>query len=175
MFRFGTASQALAEANSRLAVAEAVESERARLAREMHDSVAKTLHGLALAAEALATSPPTTDGPARRRVPAQPLVALGGPPSGGGVPRPPDGPAPPHGPDVPGRRPDRGTGPEAAEFEQSTRNSRPALDMLWTDVGHGAPHGSSSFRTETAHHLLAIVSEALENTHRHANATTGWT
>ncbi|WP_240496288.1 histidine kinase, partial [Streptomyces torulosus] len=50
MFRFGTATQALAEATSRLAVAEAVESERARLARELHDSVAKTLHGLALAA-----------------------------------------------------------------------------------------------------------------------------
>ncbi|MCC9709395.1 histidine kinase [Streptomyces sp. MNU76] len=63
MFRFGTATQALAEATSRLAVAEAVESERARLARDLHDSVAKTLHGLALAADALATSAdhPTPD------------------------------------------------------------------------------------------------------------------
>jgi len=56
MFRFGAASQALSEATSRLAVAEAVESERARLAREMHDSVAKTPARLALAAEALAAS-----------------------------------------------------------------------------------------------------------------------
>ncbi|MDX3646494.1 histidine kinase, partial [Streptomyces sp. MB09-02B] len=63
MFRFGTATLALSEATSRLAVAEAVESERARLARDLHDSVAKTLHGLALAADALATSAdrPTPD------------------------------------------------------------------------------------------------------------------
>ncbi|MFE7132337.1 histidine kinase [Streptomyces sp. NPDC057638] len=51
---FGAASQALTEARARLAVAGAVERERARLAREMHDSVAKTLHGLALAADGLA-------------------------------------------------------------------------------------------------------------------------
>uniref|UniRef100_UPI002A803FD7 histidine kinase n=1 Tax=Streptomyces sp. CRN 30 TaxID=3075613 RepID=UPI002A803FD7 len=56
LFRFGTATEALAEATSRLAVAEAVESERARLARELHDSVTKTLHGLALAADALSAS-----------------------------------------------------------------------------------------------------------------------
>ncbi|MFG2193126.1 sensor histidine kinase [Streptomyces sp. NPDC048639] len=56
MFRFGTATQALTEARARLAVAEAVAEERARLAREMHDSVAKTLHGLALAADGLAAS-----------------------------------------------------------------------------------------------------------------------
>ncbi|WP_455352764.1 sensor histidine kinase [Streptomyces sp. SYSU K217416] len=56
MLRFGTATQALSDVHSRLAVTEAVEGERARLAREMHDSVAKTLHGVALAAEGLATS-----------------------------------------------------------------------------------------------------------------------
>ncbi|MFJ6695819.1 sensor histidine kinase [Streptomyces sp. NPDC091272] len=56
MFRFGEATQALSEAKARLAVTDAVEEERARLAREMHDSVAKTLHGVALAAESLATS-----------------------------------------------------------------------------------------------------------------------
>lgn len=56
VFRFGAAGQALAEVNARLAVAEALAAERARLAREMHDSVAKTLHGLALTAEALAAS-----------------------------------------------------------------------------------------------------------------------
>ncbi|WP_443045525.1 sensor histidine kinase [Streptomyces sp. NBC_00259] len=54
MLGFGAASQALTEARARLAVNEAVEEERARLAREMHDSVAKTLHGLALAADGLA-------------------------------------------------------------------------------------------------------------------------
>ncbi|MGW2508185.1 sensor histidine kinase [Streptomyces scopuliridis] len=56
MLGFGTASQALTEARARLAVSGAVEEERARLAREMHDSVAKTLHGLAMAADGLAGS-----------------------------------------------------------------------------------------------------------------------
>ncbi|MET9323233.1 histidine kinase [Streptomyces sp. NPDC003038] len=64
LFRFGTASRALAETRARLAVTEAVGEERARLAREMHDSVSKTLHGLALAAEALSR---TTDPAAVRR------------------------------------------------------------------------------------------------------------
>ncbi|MER6913662.1 histidine kinase [Streptomyces sp. NPDC000594] len=61
MLRFGTASQALSETRARLAAAEAVAEERARLAREMHDSVAKTLHGLALAADGLAHSAGRTD------------------------------------------------------------------------------------------------------------------
>lgn len=56
MLGFGTASHALTEARARLAVHGAVEEERARLAREMHDSVAKTLHGLAMAADGLAHS-----------------------------------------------------------------------------------------------------------------------
>ncbi|MFJ4782851.1 histidine kinase [Streptomyces sp. NPDC088794] len=56
MLRFGAATQALTTVQARLAVAEAVSAERARLAREMHDSVAKTLHGVALAAEGLVAS-----------------------------------------------------------------------------------------------------------------------
>lgn len=56
LLRFGEASQALTETRARLAVSQAVEGERTRLAREMHDSVAKTLHGLALAADGLAMS-----------------------------------------------------------------------------------------------------------------------
>ncbi|MEV1051736.1 histidine kinase [Streptomyces sp. NPDC049887] len=60
---FGSATQALTEARARLAVNEAVEGERARLAREMHDSVAKTLHGLALAADGLAASADRMDPP----------------------------------------------------------------------------------------------------------------
>jgi signal transduction histidine kinase len=63
----GEASQALTEARARLAAAGAVDEERARLAREMHDSVAKTLHGLALAADGLAASVDTTDPAALRR------------------------------------------------------------------------------------------------------------
>ncbi|WSF21683.1 histidine kinase [Streptomyces sp. NBC_01353] len=56
LLRFGAATRALTEARTRLAAAQAVEEERARLARDMHDSVAKTLHGLALAADGLAES-----------------------------------------------------------------------------------------------------------------------
>ncbi|WP_070195516.1 histidine kinase, partial [Streptomyces oceani] len=67
MFHFGTASQALTEARARIAVGEAVESERARLARDMHDSVAKTLHGLALSADGLAHSAGRTDPATVRR------------------------------------------------------------------------------------------------------------
>ncbi|WP_079078869.1 sensor histidine kinase [Streptomyces sp. DSM 15324] len=56
LLRFGEATHALAAVRARLAAAEAVTAERARLAREMHDSVAKTLHGVALAADALAAA-----------------------------------------------------------------------------------------------------------------------
>ena len=56
LFGFGAATHALTETRARLAVSEAVAGERARLAREMHDSVAKTLHGVALAADGLAHS-----------------------------------------------------------------------------------------------------------------------
>ncbi|MGV9252173.1 sensor histidine kinase [Streptomyces sp. NPDC003697] len=56
LLRFGEATQALTAVQARLAVTEAVSAERARLAREMHDSVAKTLHGVALAADGLAGS-----------------------------------------------------------------------------------------------------------------------
>ncbi|MEU1794122.1 sensor histidine kinase [Streptomyces californicus] len=66
LLRFGTATQALTEARARLAVSEAVEGERTRLAREMHDSVAKTLHGLALAADGLAGSAGRMDPPTVR-------------------------------------------------------------------------------------------------------------
>ncbi|MFF1542932.1 sensor histidine kinase [Streptomyces sp. NPDC058291] len=61
MLRFGSATQALTSVRARLAVTEAVAAERARLAREMHDSVAKTLQGVALAADALARSAGSPD------------------------------------------------------------------------------------------------------------------
>ncbi|WP_103544376.1 sensor histidine kinase [Streptomyces sp. SM1] len=60
MLSLGRAPQALTAIQARLAVTEAVSAERARLAREMHDSVAKTLHGVALAADSLTA---TTDAP----------------------------------------------------------------------------------------------------------------
>ncbi|MFF0970029.1 sensor histidine kinase [Streptomyces sp. NPDC003703] len=56
LLRFGEATRTLTAVQARLAVTEAVNAERARLAREMHDSVAKTLHGVALAADGLACS-----------------------------------------------------------------------------------------------------------------------
>ncbi|MFI6492774.1 sensor histidine kinase [Streptomyces sp. NPDC050564] len=159
MFRFGTASQALSEATSRLAVAEAVESERARLAREMHDSVAKTLHGLALAAEALATSADESDpqvlkrqatlvaGAARRAATESRALLT----------------------DL--RRHTDLTTPDTdvlselhartAEFESRTR--------LTTVVRHRG--GRPILPYAMAHHVLAIASEALENAHRHAHAS----
>jgi signal transduction histidine kinase len=51
---FGEATRALTETRYQLAVTETAVAERARLAREMHDSVAKTLRGVTMAAEALA-------------------------------------------------------------------------------------------------------------------------
>jgi signal transduction histidine kinase len=164
MFRFGTASEALAEANSRLAVAEAVESERARLAREMHDSVTKTLHGLALVAEALAASATSKDGTdaetvghnatlvasAARRAAAESrdlLTDLR------------------HHTDLTSPDVDliAELAQKAAEFERRT-GIRTTLETRTERIEVPLPH-------RTAHHLLAIVSEALENTRRHANAT----
>ncbi|WP_460068996.1 sensor histidine kinase [Streptomyces sp. YKOK-I1] len=72
LLRFGEATRALTAVRARLAAAEAVAAERARLAREMHDSVTKTLYGVALAADALAAS--ADRDPARVRQQAE-LVA----------------------------------------------------------------------------------------------------
>ncbi|MFE6483129.1 sensor histidine kinase [Streptomyces sp. NPDC057757] len=186
MFRFGTASQALSEATSRLAVAEAVESERARLAREMHDSVAKTLHGLALAAEALAASADASANASANESANASVEAS-----------------------------DRAQGPEGRNVaDASEANALKALKGQATTVADAARRAAAESRallsdlrhhtdlvTElavrvadfeshtrirtslnhkggrcpslpdtTAHHVLAIVSEALENTHRHADA-----
>ncbi|MPY60417.1 two-component sensor histidine kinase [Streptomyces spongiae] len=160
MFRFGTATQALSEATSRLAVAEAVESERARLARELHDSVAKTLHGLALAAEALATS---ADRPADPQVLKQQatLVAAAA----------------------------RRAASESRDLLTDLRRhtdltTQPPTDLV-TELSDRLEDFTSRtalparlrhthtppLPPETTHDLLAIVAEALENTHRHARAT----
>ncbi|MFI6339754.1 ATP-binding protein [Streptomyces sp. NPDC050535] len=173
MFRFGTASQALSEATSRLAVAEAVESERARLAREMHDSVAKTLHGLALAAEALAAS---ADASAGSEGPA--------------------GPAGPDGPDVSEAKALKALKGQATTVADAARRAAAESRALLSDLRHHTDlvtelavrtadfESHTRIRTSlnhkggrcpslpdtTAHHVLAIVSEALENTHRHADA-----
>ncbi|MEU8791055.1 histidine kinase [Streptomyces sp. NPDC048643] len=159
MFRFGTASQALSEATSRLAVAEAVESERARLAREMHDSVAKTLHGLALAADALATSADAADPEELRR---QATVVAGAARRAATESRTLLSDLRRH-TDL--TAPDTDLLPElrclAADFQTRTR--------IPTPVRHRGE--APVLPCAAAHHVLAIVSEALENTHRHAGAT----
>ncbi|MFF3885029.1 sensor histidine kinase [Streptomyces sp. NPDC001914] len=158
LFRFGTAGQALAEATSRLAVAEAVESERARLAREMHDSVAKTLYGLALAAEALAASSDDADPGALKRqatvvADAARLAAAESRTLLTDLRRHSDLTDP----DIDLLRE---LGVLTAGFEARTG--------LAPVVRHrGAPPVLPS---SAAHHVLAIVSEALENAHRHAGA-----
>lgn len=161
MFRFGTASQALSEANSRLAVAEAVESERARLAREMHDSVAKTLHGLALAADALAASASAKES-APDTLKRQATIVAGAARRAAAESR-----------DLLSdlrRHTDLTTAdtdvlPEltarAADFESRTK--------LSTALSHTGECPILPYAT--AHHVLAIVSEALENAYRHADAT----
>nr|WP_200304296.1 histidine kinase [Streptomyces adelaidensis] len=170
MFRFGTATQALSEVTSRLAVAEAVESERARLARELHDSVAKTLHGLALAADALATSADhqtpdpthlkqqaTLVASAARRAAAESRDLLT---------------------DL-RRHTDLTTTPPAdLTTELATRTSdfesRTAIPTHLTHLTHLTHKGTSPpppLPPETTRHLLAIAAEALENIHRHAKAT----
>ncbi|MER6690824.1 sensor histidine kinase [Streptomyces minutiscleroticus] len=160
MFRFGTASQALAEATSRLAVADAVASERAHLARELHDSVAKTLHGLALAADALAASADRADpavlkaqaatvAGAARRAAAESRHLLTD------LRRHTDLTAP-HG-DLPAELADR-----ARDFESRTG--------LTTRLS-SSPRVPRDLPDRATHHILSIVSEALENTHRHARAS----
>lgn len=56
LLRFGEATQALGDTRAKLTAERAVGQERARVARELHDTVAKTLAGVALAAEGLAAS-----------------------------------------------------------------------------------------------------------------------
>ncbi|MFD1660951.1 sensor histidine kinase [Streptomyces caeni] len=161
LFRFGAAGEALSEANARLAAAEAVESERARLARELHDSVAKTLHGLALAAEALAASADHRDpeelkrratlvAGAARRAAAQSRDLLS---------------------DL-RRHTDFTTANLDVTTELRSRLGEFAA-RAGADAELSGPHADAPLLLPpvTARHVLEIVSEALENTHRHARAT----
>ncbi|TVZ82706.1 signal transduction histidine kinase [Streptomyces sp. BK340] len=163
MLRFGAATQALTAVQARLAATEAVHAERARLAREMHDSVAKTLFGVALAADGLATTASAdAPDPARIRQQAE-LVA----------------------------RSARRAAAESRELLEDLRRDETAAARpadLWTELSAR----TADFTSRTgipascrplngipvppvpppfARHLLAIATEALENTHRHASAT----
>nr|WP_229888212.1 histidine kinase [Streptomyces nitrosporeus] len=160
LLRFGEASQALTETRARLAVGQAVEDERTRLAREMHDSVAKTLHGLALAADGLARSSDRMDpltvkhqaelvARSARRAAAESRELLSDLRRESGL----DG------------------GVEVlAELKARTedftrRHGLPAAFRRLSDMPVPAvPHA-------VARQLLTIASEAMENAHRHARPT----
>jgi signal transduction histidine kinase len=163
MLRFGTATQALATVKARLAATEAVNAERARLAREMHDSVAKTLHGVALAADGLAHSAGSSDtDPAQLKEQAE-LVA----------------------------RAARRAAAESRELLTDLRRESdpaPSTDVLSELAARTkdfdarttlpATYHPTGEHTESplvppavARQLLTIATEAMENAHRHASAT----
>ncbi|GAA2242692.1 ATPase [Streptomyces ruber] len=172
LFRFGAATEALAEATSRLAVAEAVETERARLARELHDSVAKTLHGLALTADALSASAARSADPAVLQRQAE-LVASAARRAAGesrdllsDLRRHTDLTGTPGVSGATGT--DLGTALSRLT-EDFTARTAAQVRLGRTHPSPSAP--SPPLPTETGDHLLAIVAEALENAHRHARAT----
>ncbi|MFI2202176.1 sensor histidine kinase [Streptomyces sp. NPDC020192] len=156
MLRFGAATQALTTAQARLAAAEAVSAERARLAREMHDSVAKTLYGVALAADGLAaTASAEAPDPARIRDQAD-LVS----------------------------RSARRAAAESRELLRDLRRDGVQELPLWPELHacikdftkRTSLRVTCSFPqldppSPLARHLLSITTEALENAHRHASAT----
>ncbi|MFC8870874.1 sensor histidine kinase [Streptomyces sp. NPDC057148] len=162
LLRFGAATRALTEVQARLAVTEAVSAERARLARELHDSVAKTLHGVALAAEGLAaTASNDAMDPALARRQAE-LIARSARRAAAesrelltDLRRETD---PAHGTDVRTELASR-----AADF--TTRTGVPAT-FAHTDAVPVPPIPPS-----VARQLLTIASEAMENAHRHASPT----
>lgn len=162
MLRFGAATQALTTVQARLAVTEAVSAERARLAREMHDSVAKTLHGVALAADGLTTSanadrmdPALVRQQAAlvarsaRRAAAESRELLA---------------------DL-RRESDPGQGTDVlVELAARTRDfsARTGLTAVYRPTG---AHAVPPVPPAVARQLLTIASEAMENAHRHAHPT----
>ncbi|MGW3950677.1 sensor histidine kinase [Streptomyces sp. NPDC004752] len=159
MLRFGAATQALTTVQARLAVTEAVSAERARLAREMHDSVAKTLYGVALAADGLAASAAaaTRTDPAlieqqaelvsrsARRAAAEARELLTD------LRREPD------------RARDTELLPELAALTAEFR-TRTGLRTAFHRTGD---RPLPPVPPAVARHVLSIVSEAMENAHRH--------
>ncbi|MFD8230482.1 sensor histidine kinase [Streptomyces sp. NPDC059696] len=162
MLRFGAATQALTTVQARLAVTEAVSAERARLAREMHDSVAKTLHGVALAADGLTGSAGAARMDSRlikqqaelvarsaRRAAAESRELLAD------LRRESD--------------PDQGTD-VLVELAARTKDfsTRTQLPTAYRPTGELAV---PPVPPAVARQLLTIASEAMENAHRHAHAT----
>nr|WP_309141393.1 histidine kinase [Streptomyces composti] len=162
MLHFGEATRALTTVQARLAVTEAVSAERARLAREMHDSVAKTLHGVALAADGLAGSASSgRPDPALIRQQAE-LVARSARRAAAesrellaDLRRESD---PTQGTDV------------LVELAARTRDfaKRTGLAVTYRPTGQ---HSVPPVPPAVARQLLTIASEAMENAHRHAEPT----
>jgi two-component system sensor histidine kinase UhpB len=169
MLRFGAATHALTTVQARLAAAEAVSAERARLAREMHDSVAKTLYGVALAADGLAATA-SADAPdpdrirqqadlvsrSARRAAAESRELLT---------------------DLRRQQPDPLGETETTVWRELTcvaRNftTRTGLRVTcrWPNDPAGAPD-LPTLPAPLSRHLLSIATEALENAYRHASAT----
>ncbi|MFJ3195660.1 sensor histidine kinase [Streptomyces griseoviridis] len=159
LLRFGAATEALTAVQARLAVTEAVSAERARLAREMHDSVAKTLHGVALAAEGLAGSAGATRVDARlvkqqaelvarsvRRAAAESRELLAD------LRREAD---PRHATDV------------LVELAARTRDFRARTGIVASYRPTG-DHAVPPVPPAVARQLLTIATEAMENAYRHA-------
>ncbi|WP_229886632.1 sensor histidine kinase [Streptomyces subrutilus] len=160
LHRVGAAGRTVTRAAVRRAAAGAVRGERDRLAREMHDSVAKTLHGLALTADALSR---TTDpaelhrqadllATAARRAEAECrdlLTGLRGAADGPGDPLPPAVPP---------------TDALADALADALRRVAPA----GTELRLAAP--LPALPHAVARQLAAVAAEALENTRRHAHA-----
>ncbi|MFI9768557.1 sensor histidine kinase [Streptomyces sp. NPDC052415] len=158
VLRFGAATQALAETRARLAATEAVAAERARLAREMHDSVAKTLHGVALAADGLAATAATTpQNPALITQQAD-LVA----------------------------RASRRAATESRELLVDLRRHEPSTADVLKELASRTADFTTRTGLPTTYHptspapplppavtrqLLSIAAEAMENAHRHATPT----
>ncbi|MFJ2561681.1 MULTISPECIES: histidine kinase [unclassified Streptomyces] len=162
LLRFGEATRALTTVQARLAVTEAVGAERARLAREMHDSVAKTLHGVAMAADGLAGSAGADRMDAALVKQQAELVARSARRAAAearelltDLRREND---PDHGTDV------------LAELVARTRDfaSRTGLTAAYRPIGEP---GVTPVPPAVARQLLTIASEAMENAHRHAAPT----
>ncbi|MER5791071.1 histidine kinase [Streptomyces sp. NPDC001980] len=158
MLRFGTATEALTATRARLAATEAASAERARLAREMHDSVTKTLYGVALVADGLAASAavsPDRLDPALIRQQAELLARAA-------------------------RRAaaesrelltDLRGGPEADVLSQLESLAAGFTARTALPAKYDGPAAPVPLPPPTARQLLGIAAEALENAHRHAHAT----
>ncbi|MEV7815443.1 histidine kinase [Streptomyces flaveolus] len=194
MLRFGAATQALTTVQARLAAAEAVSAERARLAREMHDSVAKTLYGVALAADGLAATA-SADGPDPARIREQAELVSRSARRAAAESRELLTDLRRDQPDAPDRTPLwQELAHRAADF---TTRTGLKVTCAWGgeerdgeerngEVGNGGQEGEEgeqgqdeagdrtgppSLPAPLARHVLSIATEALENAHRHASAT----